>query len=111
MENNGVSYILPHQEMPSFWDFSTDFHAKYLDCCYETDLCGINVRISEDMYSLTITDKESGEDYYVEIDGKGSLLSDGNLSESAEKQYCDNKDTIKSILEKGNSIYNKVYMD
>ncbi|MDE5620796.1 MAG: helix-turn-helix domain-containing protein [Ruminococcus sp.] len=111
MENNNTSYILPHQEMPSFWDFSTDFHAKHLDCSYETDLCVINVRISEDMYSLTITDKESGEDYYVDIGEKGSLLPVENLPEFAEKQYCDNKDTIKSILEKGTGIYNKVYMD
>ncbi len=111
MENNSVSYILPHQEMPSFWDFSTDFHAKHLDCGYETDLCGINVRISGNMYSLKITDKENGEDYYVDIDGKGNLLSVGNLPEFVEKQYYDNENIIKSILENGNKIYNKVYMD
>ena len=107
--DDGVSYELPHQEMPSFWDFSTDFHAKHLDCRYETDVCDINVRISEDMYSLTVTDKSDGEDYYIRIDKNGNLLSDKNLSEFAEKQYSENSDIIRNIMENGIKIYQQVY--
>lgn len=105
---DGVSYELPHQEMPSFWDFSTDFHAKYLDCRYETDSCGFNVRIS-DMYSLTITDKTDGQDYYISIDENGNPVS--VLPEFAEKQYSENSNIIRNILENGKIIYSQVYID
>ncbi len=109
---DGVSYELPHQEMPPFWDFATDFHAKFLDCHYETDLYGMNVRISgDDVYFLTLTDNADGEDYYVDIDENGGLLSYGNLPESAEKQYYDSQDMIKSIIRNGNTIYQQVYAD
>lgn len=109
MENNGTRYILPHQEMPSFWDFSVNFHAEHLDCINETDLCVADIRISEDMYSITFTDRKSGEDYYVETDEKGSPLNDVNLPEFAEKLYEEN--TIENIFENGINIYNKVYAE
>ncbi len=109
MKNNGITYVLPHQEMPSLLDFSLDFHAKHLDCCYENSDCNFNVRISGDMYSLRITDKSDGQDYYIRIDENGGLLSDENLPEIAEKKYSENAEKIRNIMKDGIVIYNQVY--
>lgn len=100
LKNEDITYILPHQEMPSFWDFSTDFHAKYLDCICESDSYVFEVRISgENSFSLTVTD-ENGENYYSDIDGKG-------LPEDIFKEY--NPDIIEKIITNGEKIYNQVY--
>lgn len=109
--NDGVSYELPHQEMPSFWDFTMDFHAKHLDCRYEKNSCDFNIRISGDIYSLSITDKSDKQDYYIIIDENGNILSDENLPEFVEKQYSDNADRIRNIMKNGIMIYKQVYAD
>ncbi|MDE6833017.1 MAG: helix-turn-helix domain-containing protein [Ruminococcus sp.] len=109
MKDNNITYILPHQEMPSFWDFSTDFHAKYLDCHYHTESYDFNVRISGDMYSLDIKDNDSGQDYYLKLGETGNILSAHNLPDFIEKVYYDNSDLIRDISENGIIIYNIVY--
>lgn len=111
LEKNGITYTLPHQEMPSFWDFTMDFHAKHLDCHYENDLYDFNIRLSGDMYSLRITDKFNEQDYYIRIDENGNILSDKELPEFVRKQYFDNADRIKSIISNGMKIYKQVYAD
>lgn len=109
LEKNGITYKLPHQEMPSFWDFSTDFHAKHLDCRYETDLCDFNIRISGDMYSLEISDKADEQNYYLRIDENGNILSDDILPESIEKSYSENAEKLCDTLKNGIEIYNQAY--
>ena len=99
LQKNGVTYELPHQEMPSFWDFSTDFHAKFLDCSYQENEYTFNVRFSGEMRSLTVTDG-NGEDYYSSIDGS-------ELPENIRKAY--NQEMIEKILNEGKNIYNQVY--
>ncbi|MDE6781503.1 MAG: helix-turn-helix domain-containing protein [Ruminococcus sp.] len=99
LENNGVTYTLPHQEMPSFWDFSTDFHAKFLDCCYENNSYTFSIRISGEYSSLTVTD-ENGKDYYSGTDG-------AKLPESVRREYSPEK--AENILKEAKKIYNQVY--
>lgn len=108
--SDGVTYKLPHQEMPPFWEFPTDFHAKHLECCYENNSCEFNIRISGDMYSLRIT-KKNDEDYYVRINEDGSVLSDEDVPESVEKQYSENAVRIRNIIKNGISIYKQVYAE
>lgn len=109
--DDGVSYKLPHQEMPSFWDFTMDFHAKHLDCCYENDLCDFNIRISGDMYSLSVEDKSDGQDYYIRIDENGNIMSGEELPEPVRKQYSDNIEKIRNTISNGIRIYKQVYAD
>lgn len=109
LEKNGIMYVLPHQEMPSLLDFSTDFHAKYLDCRYETDLYNFNIRISGDMYSLEISDKADGQNYYLRIDENGNIMSDDDLPEMIEKSYSENVEKLRDILKNGMEIYKQVY--
>lgn len=99
LEKNGVTYTLPHQEMPSFWDFSTDFHAKFLDCRYESGSYIFEVRISGEHCSLTVTD-ENGKDYYSGTDGE-------KLPEDVRREYSAEK--IETILTEGRKIYSQVY--
>lgn len=99
MKDNNITYVLPHQEMPSFWDFSTDFHAKFLDCSYQENEYTFNVRFSGEMRSLMVTDG-NGEDYYSSIDGS-------ELPENIRKAY--NPEIINKILNEGKNIYNQVY--
>ena len=106
---NDVIYKLPHQEMPPFWDFSTDFHVKFLDCLYETDLYDFNIRISGDIYSLEISDKNHEQDYYLRTDENADILSGENLPEFIEKNYSDNIEKISDTIKTGIDIYNQVY--
>ncbi|MCM1314723.1 MAG: helix-turn-helix domain-containing protein [Prevotella sp.] len=99
LRKNNITYVLPHQEMPSFWDFSTDFHAKFLDCSYQENEYTFNVRFSGEIRSLTVTDG-NGEDYYSSIDGS-------ELPENICKAY--NREMIEKILDYGQNIYNQVY--
>lgn len=99
LEKNGVTYTLPHQEMPSFWDFSTDFHAKFLDCRYESNSYIFEVRISGERCSLTVTD-ENGEDYFSGTDGE-------KLPENIRREYSAEK--IETVLKDGKKIYSQVY--
>lgn len=99
MKDNNITYVLPHQEMPSFWDFSMDFHAKFLDCSYQENEYTFNVRFSGEMRSLMVTDG-NGEDYYSSIDGS-------DLPENIRKVY--NQEMIEKILNEGKNIYNQVY--
>ncbi|MDE6425961.1 MAG: helix-turn-helix domain-containing protein [Ruminococcus sp.] len=99
LRKNNITYVLPHQEMPSFWDFSTDFHAKFLDCSYQENEYTFNVRFSGEIRSLTVTDG-NGEDYYSSIDGS-------ELPENIHKAY--NREMIEKILNDGQNIYNQVY--
>ncbi|MDE6672287.1 MAG: helix-turn-helix domain-containing protein [Ruminococcus sp.] len=100
LRKNNITYVLPHQEMPSFWDFSTDFHAKFLDCSYRENECTFSVRFSDsENCSLTVTDR-NGEDYYSNIDGSG-------LPENIRNEY--NPEMIEKIIRDGKNIYNRVY--
>ncbi|MDE6796424.1 MAG: helix-turn-helix domain-containing protein [Ruminococcus sp.] len=100
LRKNNITYVLPHQEMPSFWDFSTDFHAKFLDCSYQENECTFSVRFSDsESFSLTVTDR-NGEDYYSNIDGSG-------LPENIRNEY--NPEMIEKIIRDGKNIYNRVY--
>ncbi|MDE5861811.1 MAG: hypothetical protein K2H28_06400, partial [Ruminococcus sp.] len=100
LRKNNITYVLPHQEMPSFWDFSTDFHAKFLDCSYRENECTFSVRFSDsENCSLTVTDR-NGEDYYSNIDGSG-------LPENIRNKY--NPEMIEKIIRDGKNIYNRVY--
>lgn len=100
LRKNNITYVLPHQEMPSFWDFSTEFHAKFLDCIYRENECTFSVRFSDsENCSLTVTDR-NGEDYYSNIDGSG-------LPENIRNKY--NPEMIEKIIRDGKNIYNRVY--
>lgn len=100
LRKNNLTYLLPHQEMPSFWDFSTDFHAKFLDCSYRENECTFCVRFSDgENCSLTVTDK-NGDCYYSNIDGS-------ELPENIRNE-C-NPEIIAEILQDGKIIYNQVY--
>ena len=99
LRKNNLTYVLPHQEMPSFWDFSTDFHAKFLDCSYQENEYTFSVRFSGESCSLTVTDG-NGEDYYSSIDGSG-------LPENIRNEY--NPAMIEKVINDGKNIYNQVY--
>ncbi|MDE6034443.1 MAG: helix-turn-helix domain-containing protein [Ruminococcus sp.] len=109
LQQNDETYVLPHQEMPSFWDFSTDFHAKYLDCRFSTEQYDFNIRISGDMYSLDITDNTSQQIYYLRLDSSGNITPapayDSDLPGFKEKYSAE----ISQVLQNGIYIYNTAY--
>lgn len=87
-------FTLPNQSMPDYFNFSTDFHAKSVNCYMEIN--GENVRISWAMYDggknkdsdiLLVTDEENRQ---------------RKLSKSEKEQYA-------KVIEYGFDLYNAVY--
>lgn len=86
-------FALPNQTMPGYFDFSTDFHAKDVDCYIEEN--GSTVQICWTFYDGK---NDAAEKITIE---RGDNISD-KLSDSEKKEYAD-------ILEFGTEIYNSVY--
>lgn len=109
-DSTGIKYVLPHQEMPSLFDFSLDFHAKYVYGIFEekgNDFTLIN--IENESYSLEVND-ENDEYFYSSIDENGMILNEERLTVEQVKLIKDNSETIKTALSETMRICDKVYL-
>lgn len=87
-------FALPNQSMPGYFDFSTDFHAKSVDCYMEIN--GEKVCISWGRYD---GEKTKDSDILVVTDEK---TGERELNESEKEQYA-------KVIEYGFDLYHAVY--
>lgn len=86
-------FTLPDQSMPGYFDFSTDFHAKDVDCYIEED--GNVVKLCWAFYD---GQENVSENIIINREDNGS----DKLSDLEMKEYAD-------IIKFGTDLYNAVY--
>lgn len=100
--NNSTYYSIPNQKMPTYFDFTTDFHAKHLDCFTSDNNKKIQIRwVEKDTHTSVIGI------YY--LDENGTIESTLSMDQ-IELLQNDNSD-VKNLIIKGNEIYSDIYMD
>lgn len=86
-------FTLPNQSMPGYFDFSTDFHAKDVDCYVEED--GNVAKLCWTFYN---GQEDVSENIIINWEDNGS----DKLSDLEKKEYAD-------IIKFGTDLYNAVY--
>lgn len=91
--NENTYFTLPNQSMPGYFDFSTDFHAKDVDCYIEKD-----GNVAKLCWSFYNGQEDVSENIIINREDNGS----DKLSDSEKKVYAD-------IIQFGTDLYNAVY--
>ena len=92
-----IYFALPHQTMPEYWDFSTDFHVKQL-ACYA------NVNGEDIMLLWTGYDEENNIIVSAYKRDKEEIYS---VSQNVEKLM--ESEGLADLFEYANQLYNTVY--
>jgi transcriptional regulator with XRE-family HTH domain len=101
--SNETYYEVPNQKMPPYWDFSTDFYAKQIDCFTNVNNQKIHIRWIE-------KDAQWKYRYAIDyLDSKGRVETSLSIEESEQMQET-NAD-IREVIAEGNKIYDEIYKD
>lgn len=102
-KDKNVYFMLPNQKMPAYTDFTTDFHAKFLDCYIIQNNEKFNIRWSEHQTG----DAEYGLTIYALDIKTNDILETISAGEAERRIY---EYDLDSIIKMGNEIYDRVYM-
>lgn len=112
VDNYGIKYVLPHQEMPSPTDFWLDFHAKYVYAYFESN--GQNfmlMNIENESFCLKAENyPEEGKEFIAELNEKGELLNTNKFTDDEVKLIADNSEMIKKALSESTMISSRAYL-
>ncbi len=109
LSDDDVTYILPNQKMPPYFDFSYDFHAKSVCGFFKTEDRIYTVYYSgEDIFSLEITDTKTDDTTYVNIDKNAVPAKDLNKKDAEALHFAEDK--IKTVTLECKTIYDKAYI-
>lgn len=91
--DNSTYFALPNQSMPDYFDFTTDFHAKDVDCYIEK-----NGEVVQLCWTFYDGEKDAGERIII---NKGDSTS-SKISAAEIETYAD-------VIKYGTDLYNSVY--
>lgn len=94
-------YTLPNQKMPDYFEFTTDFYAKFLDCYTEENGNSLWIRWNDEHNK-----KNQNFEIYLLEDNK-SIKS--TLTPKQTQELMDKNSQISDLIEDGNLIYDSVY--
>lgn len=101
MIDQDTYFILPNQSMPEYFDFSTHFHATFLDYYDEVNGDSIWIRWSE-------SGKKDKIEYLIYcLDEYGNI--NYTFSEEQEEKLRDENSYLDKIITDGKNIYADVY--
>lgn len=108
MREDGVVYTLPNQKMPSYWDFSLNFHADMVYGEFKQENYVYTVIYCGDSATLHIKNKENMEDYFIDMTADGTF--EKSLSGKEQQAVSPAADKTAEVLAVCRQVYDKVYI-